>query len=35
MVVGDLAKVLAWYDNEMGYSHAPVDLAKFVAQKGL
>ena len=24
---GNFAKVLAWYDNEMGYSHRVVDLA--------
>jgi glyceraldehyde 3-phosphate dehydrogenase (phosphorylating) len=32
-VVGDLVKVLAWYDNEMGYSQRLFDLAKFVAGK--
>jgi len=28
---GNLAKVIAWYDNEWGYSCRLVDLAKFVA----
>ena len=32
-VVGDVAKVLAWYDNESGYSQRLLDLAKFVAAK--
>ncbi len=32
-VVGDQAKVLAWYDNEMGYSQRLFDLARFVAEK--
>jgi glyceraldehyde 3-phosphate dehydrogenase len=31
-VQGDLIKVLAWYDNEAGYSQRMFDLAKFVAQ---
>ena len=31
--IGDLVKVLAWYDNEMGYSQRLYDLAKFVAEK--
>ncbi|HEU4732872.1 MAG TPA: type I glyceraldehyde-3-phosphate dehydrogenase [Kofleriaceae bacterium] len=30
---GDLVKVMAWYDNEMGYSQRLFDLAKFVAGK--
>jgi glyceraldehyde 3-phosphate dehydrogenase len=30
---GDLVKVMAWYDNEIGYSQRLVDLAKFVAEK--
>jgi len=30
---GDLVKVMAWYDNEMGYSQRLFDLAKFVAEK--
>jgi glyceraldehyde 3-phosphate dehydrogenase len=32
---GDFVKVLAWYDNEWGYSSRCVDLAAFIAQKGL
>jgi glyceraldehyde 3-phosphate dehydrogenase (phosphorylating) len=32
-VAGDLAKVMAWYDNEMGYSQRLLDLARFVAEK--
>jgi glyceraldehyde 3-phosphate dehydrogenase len=30
MVMGDMAKTLAWYDNEWGYSCRLVDLTKFV-----
>lgn len=34
MVMGnDLVKVVAWYDNEWGYSQRVVDLAELVAQK--
>jgi glyceraldehyde-3-phosphate dehydrogenase (NAD(P)) len=34
MVMGnDLVKVMAWYDNEWGYSQRVVDLAELVAQK--
>ncbi|HEX2685505.1 MAG TPA: type I glyceraldehyde-3-phosphate dehydrogenase [Kofleriaceae bacterium] len=32
-ITGDLVKVMAWYDNEMGYSQRLFDLAKFVAEK--
>ena len=32
-VVGDVVKVLSWYDNEMGYSQRLYDLAHFVAEK--
>jgi glyceraldehyde 3-phosphate dehydrogenase len=35
-VIGEnLVKVLAWYDNEWGYSCRVVDLIKFLASKGL
>lgn len=30
---GDIVKVLAWYDNEAGYSKRLFDLAKYVASK--
>jgi glyceraldehyde 3-phosphate dehydrogenase len=32
---GNLLKVVAWYDNEWGYSCRVVDLVKFLAAKGL
>ena len=32
---GNLLKVLAWYDNEWGYSMRVVDLVSFLAKKGL
>jgi len=32
---GNLAKVVAWYDNEWGYSCRIVDLIAFLAKKGL
>src|SRR5712692_9466669 len=32
---GNLVKVVAWYDNEWGYSMRCVDLALFLAKKGL
>ena len=35
VVGGDLLKVVAWYDNEWGYSCRVVDLLKFLAAKGL
>ena len=34
-VGGNLVKVVAWYDNEWGYSCRVADLVNFVAQKGL
>lgn len=30
---GDMVKVIAWYDNEWGYSQRVVDLAELVAKK--
>jgi glyceraldehyde 3-phosphate dehydrogenase len=32
-VVGDVAKVMSWYDNEMGYSQRLFDLARYVAER--
>jgi glyceraldehyde 3-phosphate dehydrogenase len=32
---GNLLKVVAWYDNEWGYSMRVVDLCEFLAKKGL
>jgi glyceraldehyde 3-phosphate dehydrogenase len=32
-VVGNMVKVLAWYDNEAGYSHRMVDLALMVGSQ--
>jgi glyceraldehyde 3-phosphate dehydrogenase len=32
---GNLVKVVAWYDNEWGYSCRIVDLVKYMAQQGL
>jgi len=33
VIGGDLAKVMAWYDNEMAYSQRLLDLAKFISEK--
>ncbi len=33
--LGDLVKVVAWYDNEWGYSCRIADLCKFLSDKGL
>jgi glyceraldehyde 3-phosphate dehydrogenase len=32
---GNLVKILAWYDNEWGYSCRGVDLVAFLVKKGL
>jgi glyceraldehyde 3-phosphate dehydrogenase len=35
VIGGNMAKVLAWYDNEWGYSNRVVDLALLMIKKGL
>ncbi|MCB0341683.1 MAG: type I glyceraldehyde-3-phosphate dehydrogenase [Pseudobdellovibrionaceae bacterium] len=36
MVMGDrMAKVFSWYDNEMGFSRRMIDLALYMADKGM
>jgi glyceraldehyde 3-phosphate dehydrogenase len=35
VIGGNMVKVVAWYDNEWGYSCRLADLAAFVAAKGL
>ncbi len=35
MTMGNMVKVLAWYDNEWGYSCRLADLALYIANKGL
>ncbi|HEY8909275.1 MAG TPA: type I glyceraldehyde-3-phosphate dehydrogenase [Desulfosporosinus sp.] len=36
MMIGDrMVKVLAWYDNEWGYSNRILDLVKLIVMKGL
>jgi len=32
VIDGDMAKVIAWYDNEWGYSNRVVDLAGYIAK---
>jgi glyceraldehyde 3-phosphate dehydrogenase len=32
---GDFVKVLAWYDNEWGYSSRCVDLVRYLVEKGI
>jgi len=33
MAIGNVAKVIGWYDNEWGYSHRLVDLTALIASK--
>jgi len=35
VIAGNMVKVLAWYDNEWGYSCRLADLAIYIANKGL
>ncbi|MDI3280878.1 MAG: type I glyceraldehyde-3-phosphate dehydrogenase, partial [Bacillota bacterium] len=35
VVDGTLVKVVAWYDNEWGYSNRCIDLAVYLASRGL
>ncbi|MFQ5681444.1 MAG: type I glyceraldehyde-3-phosphate dehydrogenase [Candidatus Omnitrophota bacterium] len=35
VIAGNFAKVVAWYDNEWGYSNRVVDLIKYIGSKGL
>jgi glyceraldehyde 3-phosphate dehydrogenase len=35
VITGNMVKVLAWYDNEWGYSCRLADLAAYIADKGL
>jgi glyceraldehyde 3-phosphate dehydrogenase len=35
VIAGSMVKVLAWYDNEWGYSCRLADLAAYIAKKGI
>ena len=35
VIAGNMVKVLAWYDNEWGYSCRLADLAAYIARKGI
>ncbi len=35
VIAGNMVKVLSWYDNEVGFSCRMLDLAKYMASKGL
>ncbi|MDQ7030384.1 MAG: type I glyceraldehyde-3-phosphate dehydrogenase, partial [Ardenticatenia bacterium] len=34
VIGGNLVKVVAWYDNEWGYSNRVADVVAFIAQQG-
>ena len=34
IVIGDMAKVVAWYDNEWGYACRIADIVDFIAKRG-
>ncbi|MFO7157123.1 MAG: type I glyceraldehyde-3-phosphate dehydrogenase, partial [Pseudomonadota bacterium] len=34
IVIDDMVKVLAWYDNEWGFSNRMVDVARMIATRG-
>ena len=34
IAIGNLVKVLVWYDNEWGYSNRVVDMMKIIVEKG-
>ena len=33
VICDDMIKVMAWYDNEWGYSNRLVEMAKFISEK--
>ena len=33
MVIGNMVKILSWYDNEWGYSNRTVDLISYISKK--
>ena len=35
VIDGNMAKVVAWYDNEWGYSQRVLDLVTYIAEKGM
>ena len=35
VLLGNMAKIVTWYDNEWGYSCSIADLANYVAEKGI
>jgi glyceraldehyde 3-phosphate dehydrogenase len=35
LAIGNLVKVLSWYDNEWGYSCRVADLCHFIGERGV